>query len=137
VAAAVWLVRGNNGENAVKAEGRTRAEAYWRACQQARGWNVSSANGTGRLLTVRRIPITQSFPTTQQSQHLAGAIGFRHVWTLLPLCSGAAIADLFDLANPPDLTARYNIRFDVPNLFVFPRQGGGQGRRRRPQEQNG
>ncbi len=34
--ALVWLVTGNNGENAVKAEGRSRAEAYWRACVQAR-----------------------------------------------------------------------------------------------------
>ena len=34
--ALVWLVTGANGENAVKASGRTRAEAYWRACIQAR-----------------------------------------------------------------------------------------------------
>ena len=31
-----WLVTGNNGENVVHAEGRTHAEAYWRACVQAR-----------------------------------------------------------------------------------------------------
>jgi hypothetical protein len=31
-----WLVTGNNGENVVHAEGATRAEAYWRACIQAR-----------------------------------------------------------------------------------------------------
>ena len=34
--ALVWLVTGNNGENVVKAEGRSRAEAYGRACVQAR-----------------------------------------------------------------------------------------------------
>src|SRR6202035_4582523 len=34
--ALTWLVTGNNGENVLKAEGRTRAEAYWRACVQAR-----------------------------------------------------------------------------------------------------
>ena len=34
--APAWLVTGNNGENVVRAEGRSRAEAYWRACVQAR-----------------------------------------------------------------------------------------------------
>jgi uncharacterized protein (TIGR02996 family) len=33
---AVWQVSGTNGENAVLAHGATLAEAYWRACQQAR-----------------------------------------------------------------------------------------------------
>ena len=32
----VWLVFGNNGENRVEARSRSRAEAYWRACCQAR-----------------------------------------------------------------------------------------------------
>jgi hypothetical protein len=30
-----WLVTGTNGENAIRAEGVTQAEAWWRACQQA------------------------------------------------------------------------------------------------------
>jgi hypothetical protein len=34
--ALVWLVSGNNGENAVASTGSSRAEAYWRACVQAR-----------------------------------------------------------------------------------------------------
>jgi hypothetical protein len=34
--ALVWCVSGSNGENRVDAMGRTRAEAYWRACIQAR-----------------------------------------------------------------------------------------------------
>jgi hypothetical protein len=33
--ATTWIVTGTNGENAIRAEGQTRAEAYWRACQQA------------------------------------------------------------------------------------------------------
>ncbi len=32
----VWQVSGNNGENVANAFGKTRAEAYWRACVQAR-----------------------------------------------------------------------------------------------------
>jgi hypothetical protein len=31
-----WVVSGNNGENQIRAEGRTQAEAWWRACEQAR-----------------------------------------------------------------------------------------------------
>jgi hypothetical protein len=34
--ALVWGVSGNNGENVVIAFGKTRAEAWWRACVQAR-----------------------------------------------------------------------------------------------------
>ena len=34
--ALVGYVSGSNGENAVNAQGRTRAEAHWRACIQAR-----------------------------------------------------------------------------------------------------
>jgi hypothetical protein len=30
-----WFVSGTKGENALKAAGRTQAEAWWRACQQA------------------------------------------------------------------------------------------------------
>lgn len=30
-----WLVTGINGENMIRAEGRTHAEAWYRACQQA------------------------------------------------------------------------------------------------------
>jgi hypothetical protein len=31
----VWLVSGSNGENLLRAEGLTQADAWWRACQQA------------------------------------------------------------------------------------------------------
>ena len=31
-----WLVCGSNGENLLEARGRTQAEAWWRACEQAR-----------------------------------------------------------------------------------------------------
>jgi hypothetical protein len=31
-----WLVTGANGENQLRAEGGTQAEAWWRACEQAR-----------------------------------------------------------------------------------------------------
>jgi hypothetical protein len=34
--ALAWVVTGSNGENVLQAEGRTQAEARWRACQQAR-----------------------------------------------------------------------------------------------------
>jgi hypothetical protein len=33
---AVWWVTGSNGENAIRAEGRTQAEAWARACEQAK-----------------------------------------------------------------------------------------------------
>jgi hypothetical protein len=36
VNASGWLVTGTNGENRIHAEGRTRAEAWWNACVQAR-----------------------------------------------------------------------------------------------------
>jgi hypothetical protein len=32
---AAWLVNGTNGENQVKAQGRTQAKAWHRACEQA------------------------------------------------------------------------------------------------------
>jgi hypothetical protein len=31
-----WLVTGSNGENELAAEGASQAEAWWRACEQAR-----------------------------------------------------------------------------------------------------
>jgi hypothetical protein len=34
--AAGWLATGSNGENALNARARTQAEAWWRACEQAR-----------------------------------------------------------------------------------------------------
>ena len=34
--ALVWLVTGTNGENTVVSPGRSQAEAWWRACEQAR-----------------------------------------------------------------------------------------------------
>jgi hypothetical protein len=33
--ATLWIVSGRNGENLLYAEGGTRAEAWWRACEQA------------------------------------------------------------------------------------------------------
>jgi hypothetical protein len=33
----VWWVSGTNGENALRARGRTQAEAWQRACEQAEG----------------------------------------------------------------------------------------------------
>jgi hypothetical protein len=33
---AIWPVTGSNGENTIKATGGSLAEAYWRACLQAR-----------------------------------------------------------------------------------------------------
>jgi hypothetical protein len=45
----VWLVSGTNGENVIRAEGPTQAEAWRKACDQARavgmlaGWRVSEA----------------------------------------------------------------------------------------------
>jgi hypothetical protein len=33
---AVWWVTGSNGENALRARGRTQAEAWQRACEQAK-----------------------------------------------------------------------------------------------------
>ena len=32
----VWLVWGSNGENLIRAEGATRAEAWWRALEQVK-----------------------------------------------------------------------------------------------------
>jgi hypothetical protein len=32
----VWVVTGTNGENRIRAEGATRAEAWYRACWEAR-----------------------------------------------------------------------------------------------------
>lgn len=32
----VWIVRGRNGENLIDARCRSRDEAWWRACEQAR-----------------------------------------------------------------------------------------------------
>jgi hypothetical protein len=36
----VWVVTGSNGENALRAEGRTPAEAWQRACEQAKALGV-------------------------------------------------------------------------------------------------
>jgi hypothetical protein len=33
--ATLWVVSGGNGENLLYAEGHTRPEAWWRACEQA------------------------------------------------------------------------------------------------------
>jgi hypothetical protein len=30
-----WLVSGSNGENRIAARGRSQAEAWWKACEQA------------------------------------------------------------------------------------------------------
>jgi hypothetical protein len=40
-----WLVTGTNGENAIRATGRTPAEAWWRACAQARTGRAVAGGG--------------------------------------------------------------------------------------------
>ena len=54
--ALVWYVSGSNGENLIDAHGGSRAEAYWRACLQAREFGMLAptngqreARGAGRL----------------------------------------------------------------------------------------
>jgi hypothetical protein len=43
-----WQVSGSNGENRIQAQGRTLAEAYWRACQQAQAVGMlRRADGRG------------------------------------------------------------------------------------------
>jgi hypothetical protein len=43
----VWVVSGHNGENLIRAEGATKAAAWWSALDQARavgmvpGWRIS------------------------------------------------------------------------------------------------
>ena len=46
--AEVWLVTGTNGENVVHALGRTQAEAWWRACEQARAVGMLAPAREGR-----------------------------------------------------------------------------------------
>jgi hypothetical protein len=44
-----WVVTGTNGENAIHAEGGGRAEAWWRACEQAAAVGMLAATrGTAR-----------------------------------------------------------------------------------------
>ena len=38
--ALLWLVTGTNGENRVNASGTSQAEAWWRACVQAREFGL-------------------------------------------------------------------------------------------------
>jgi len=45
--ALVWLVSGSNGENRIEARGASRAEAYWRACCQAREVGMLAPPATG------------------------------------------------------------------------------------------
>jgi hypothetical protein len=51
-AAAAWVVTGSNGENLLHAEGRTQAEAWWVACQQARALGMLA--GGAALRCARR-----------------------------------------------------------------------------------
>jgi hypothetical protein len=44
-----WIVSGHNGENAIKTEGRTQSEAWWRACEQARAVGMLAPPRRGRL----------------------------------------------------------------------------------------
>ena len=37
-----WVVSGTNGENVIDAQGATQAEAWWRACEQARAVGMLS-----------------------------------------------------------------------------------------------
>jgi hypothetical protein len=43
--AALWVVSRINGENPVRAEGRTQAEAWWLACEQARAVGMLAPAG--------------------------------------------------------------------------------------------
>jgi hypothetical protein len=47
--AEVWQVDGSNGENRLRARGRTQSEAWWRACVQARevGMLAPAREGNG------------------------------------------------------------------------------------------
>ena len=47
----VWCVSGANGENAIKAEGRTQAEAWYRATLQARACGMLALVRASRGLT--------------------------------------------------------------------------------------
>src|SRR5262245_18630675 len=42
-----WIVSGANGENRTEARGPSLAEAYWRACQQARAGTGPSDGAPG------------------------------------------------------------------------------------------
>jgi hypothetical protein len=46
----LWLVSGSNGENQIRAEGKTRAEAWVRAVEQARGLGMGSLLGTDKIV---------------------------------------------------------------------------------------
>jgi hypothetical protein len=56
-AGGLWLVTGTNGDNALSATGTGRAEAWWRACVQAReaGMLAGARNAWGRHM-LRRQP---------------------------------------------------------------------------------
>jgi hypothetical protein len=41
--AAGWVGTGANGENLLRAEGASQSEAWWRACEQARGVGMLAA----------------------------------------------------------------------------------------------
>jgi hypothetical protein len=44
--AGVWIVTGNNGENLIRAEGRSQAEAWYRATLQAEAVGILAARET-------------------------------------------------------------------------------------------
>jgi hypothetical protein len=44
-AALVWVVTGTNGENRIRAEGATRAEAWYRACCEAKAVGMFYRDG--------------------------------------------------------------------------------------------
>jgi hypothetical protein len=43
-----WQVSGSNGENRLEASGRTQAQAWWRACEQASGVGMPAPCRAGR-----------------------------------------------------------------------------------------
>jgi hypothetical protein len=43
-----WLVTGTNGENSIVSLGRSQAEAWWRACEQARAVGMLAPAWEGR-----------------------------------------------------------------------------------------
>jgi hypothetical protein len=63
--AAGWLVTDTNGENALDARGKTLAEAWWRACEQARAVGMLAPARSAGIIAVaprRRRLVSVAFP---------------------------------------------------------------------------
>jgi hypothetical protein len=53
--AALWVVSGSNGENAIRAPGRAQAAAWWRACGQTRAMGMLAPSAFSPGPTVKRV----------------------------------------------------------------------------------